>query len=784
MPVRRMRDLVLASCAFAGCMLLLPLSHSALAQSAPASGVITGRIVDLQTGEPLAHATISLGEHQPQTSTNADGRFTLSNIPAGSLDLRIFAVGYGMLRRRIDVAPGAPTELDIRLGQAAVRDEQHITVNAGPFDPVVPEAATQYSMNARELDDLSTLLAHDPFRAIGALPGVTANQELYAVFAVRGANLAHIGVFVDGVLVDHPAYGLEDSGNIGSLSVVNEETLRSTALLSGAFPPSYGDRTGAILDFATREGSHDRVVTRALADMIGATVTSEGPLGKAKRASWLVSGRQSYLGYMLQRLGYANQLTANYNDIGGRLSAALNEHHNLSLFSTLGSSSAEQSPYTTGGEAANFFTNGAGQHSLSRARWDWIASPHALLSTQGSWTYDHEHDTNQTSAINLDTTANAIGLRSDLVAMPAARDRLIGGVEMRTPSQQRSTFTLWNFAVDKLQATLQPLDHYTARAWQTGAYAEDTHTFAKGLLALSGGLRWQHFTPAAEDLVLPHASALLRASPSTTVSLAYGQYAQMPSLQQLHGAFGNPALHAERATHEAIGIDQRLSEKTRLHVELYNRQEHGDIDSPQTEFRLSPAGTVLYPTLGPVLANSLKSYARGVEVMLQRRSANRLSGWITWSHSYSKFWQPGVNVSFAGNDDQRDTFTAYAAYPITRTLSLSSNVRYGSGTPLPGYFAPSTVSSNGSSTTWLLSSQRNTVREEAYFDSSLRANKVFTTRHFNLTVHGEMENLTSHVNWRYYNFVYLGNIATSKQVSIRRNSTLPFLPTAGFTFEF
>ena len=767
--------------------------HAAQAQVPIATGAITGRIVDLHTGEPIAKASVSIAG-QAQTAgriatTSDDGRFQLVNVPAGTYELRISTVGYGLLKKRVELTAGATLSLDLKLGQEALRDTQQITVVAAPFDAVVPDAPTQYSLDISELQNLSTVLANDPFRAVASLPGVAANQDFYADFAVRGAGPEHTGVFIDGVLVDHPTYVLEDAGNIGSLSAVNGEVVRSVSLLSGAFPANYGDRTGAVLDVVTRDGARDRIATRVLADVLGAAVTSEGPIGHAKNASWLVSGRQSYLGYLLDRLGVGGGLTLNYSDIFGKLSWDPTPHHKLSVSSTYGVTSTARNAINIANQSASFFTNGAAQHGMSALHWDWIPSPNTLAQAQFYWTHDHEYDTNPSNAVDLDSTSNVYGFREDFTHQSGHWNKFAGGFESRSSSQQRTSYTQWNYITDKLGTPLLLLDHYTGSAWLPGGFLADTVTLPESRLAISVGGRWDYFTPSSQWVWLPHASAILKATKTTGLTVAWGQYAQMPSLLQLYGAFGTPSLRAERATHETVAVDQFFTERLRLHVELYNRQEHEDIYSPQSEFRLLASGQTGFPTLGPVLGNNLDAYARGIEVSLQRRSANRLSGWVAYSRSYSKYWQPGTTLSFPGDYDQRNTFSAYAAYRITRTINVSANARYGSGLPIPGYLASSTLTVPGdpNSTTgviYLLTQSRNALREDDYQRDDIRINKVFTRKHFNLTLHGELENLTGHVNYRYYQFVYLNNIASSHEVQGTRESTLPFLPAAGLTFEF
>ena len=780
------------SCAALTLLLFVLISHLFLHAQAPAvTGTITGRVVDLQTGEPIAKATVSMagfpnGATTGSVTTDADGRFTLGAVPPGIAELRVYTVGYGLLKTKVDVKAGATVELELRLGQEAIRDTQQITVVAAPFDPIIPDAVTQYSLNNSELQDLSSILANDPFRAISGLPGVSANQDFYADFATRGAGSPHIGVYIDGVLVDHPAYSLEDSGNLGSLSVVNGEVVGSLSLLSGAFPASYGDRTGAILDITTRNGARDRIATRVIADVLGIIVTSEGPIGKAKKASWLFSGRQSYLGYLLERLGVSGGLTLNYNDATGKLNYDFNAHHKFTFDFNFGSNSALRSPNYTDGQVASFFIKGGAQHGMGVVHWDWIASQHTLFQTQGFWTHDHEHDTNLASAVDLDTTSNVYGFRSDFTHEFQKSNKLQAGVESRTPFQQRYSTTQWNYTTDTLTANLLPLDNYSQSMVQSGAYAQDTISLLHNRVSLVAGARWAYGTPASQNVLLPHASAVLKATRSTNLSFAFGQYAQMPSLMQLYGAFGNRMLQSERAMHETFAIDQFLSDKVRLHVELYNRQEHGDIYSPLIEFRLLANGQVGFPVLGSVLGNSLKAYARGFEISIQRRSANRLSGWIAYSRNYSKYWQPNSSLSFPGDYDQRDTFSAYGAYRITRTIAVSGNSRYGTGLPLPGFLASPTqaLPGSGSSVVLHLSNLRNTFLQDDFLRSDVRINKVFTTKHFNLTLHGEVENVTGHINYSWYGIVYPGNVAASHQVNAVRDTTLPLLPAAGFTLEF
>jgi hypothetical protein len=279
------------------------------------------------------------------------------------------------------------------------------------------------------------------------------------------------------------------------------------------------------------------------------------------------------------------------------------------------------------------------------------------------------------------------------------------------------------------------------------------------------------------------ASYALRAG--TQVAASIGQTAQFPSSDNLYGKFGTPSLKAERATTSAISLDQDLGDRWRLHTELYARDESQLIYSPLTEFRLTNTGKYVTPTLGPVLTNGLSGYARGVEMTLQRQSANGLSGWLSVSRSQNRY-NSGSGTEFSGDFEQGTSVTAYASYRWDNSLSFSAVARYGSGTPLPGYLGSPIESSNrGEATvvTYRLSSLLNTQQVDNYQRLDLRVNKVIFGAKYKMTLKAEIANVLNNNNWRYYDYIY-STPGTGASVTVTRNTSMPRLATVGVSVEF
>ena len=57
-----------------------------------------GRVIDAQTGEPIAKALVSIRNRKVEAVTDAGGRFVLTGVPPGEVEIAVTTVGYGARR--------------------------------------------------------------------------------------------------------------------------------------------------------------------------------------------------------------------------------------------------------------------------------------------------------------------------------------------------------------------------------------------------------------------------------------------------------------------------------------------------------------------------------------------------------------------------------------------------------------------------------------------------------------------------------------------------------------
>jgi outer membrane receptor for ferrienterochelin and colicin len=172
--------------------------------------------------------------------------------------------------------------------------------------------------------------------------------------------------------------------------------------------------------------------------------------------------------------------------------------------------------------------------------------------------------------------------------------------------------------------------------------------------------------------------------------------------------------------------------------------------------------------------NALNGHARGFELTLQRRSANKLAGWISYSYVRTKLTDSETGLSFVSDTEQPHLLNAYASYRFTDTWNLSSVFRYGSGPPIPGFF--SQVGTN-----YFLSDRRNQLRLPDYARWDVRVSKAFLFKRWKLTATGEVLNVLNRNNLRFAGF---DGFDSNGRVFGQLDRVLPIVPSGGVVIEF
>ena len=195
---------------------------------------------------------IAAGAVVAQTDTDAQGRFVVDGLPAGSYDLRVVAPGFRSEPASITLGPDEARPVTLVLQIAAVAES--VVVSAAQVDlplSLVPDSVTVLTRADLEARQIQTVP-----EALRRVPGLTVTQSggpgsLTSLFP-RGGESDFTLVLVDGVAMNAFGGGFDFS----SLSIADVERIE---VVRGPQSAVYGSGAiGAVVQIVTRHGGRPR----------------------------------------------------------------------------------------------------------------------------------------------------------------------------------------------------------------------------------------------------------------------------------------------------------------------------------------------------------------------------------------------------------------------------------------------------------------------------------------------------------------------------------------------
>ncbi len=214
------------------------------ASMALAQKQVTGTVVDSETGEPIPGATVKVQGTTQGTLTNADGKFTLSNVPASSKTITVSFMGM------------KPAEVAIRQNMNIVMvpdvkamDEVMVVAYGTATKETFTGAATQLSAETiedRQISDVTNALAGN----VAGVVAIKGNGQPGTGSTIRIRGFGSINAGMD------PLYVLDGIEYNGDISAINPNDIESVSVQKDAAATAlYGAKAanGVIL-ITTKKG--------------------------------------------------------------------------------------------------------------------------------------------------------------------------------------------------------------------------------------------------------------------------------------------------------------------------------------------------------------------------------------------------------------------------------------------------------------------------------------------------------------------------------------------------
>ncbi len=506
------------------------------------TGLIRGTVFDATTNDPIPFATVVLEGEASGASTDFDGQFELTDVPAGLRNVTVSFVGYQTQTVfEIEVTPARPAVIRVGLS------EQAIAIEAA--EVVTERRATQGEapLSVRSLGTNEIKRnpggGRDISRAIRTLPGVAAIPSFRNDIVIRGGSPNENRFYIDGIEIPNINHFATQGASGGPVGMINVDLVENIDFYAGAFPAARGNALSSVLEFKFKEARTDEWTANLVVGTSDLGLTLEGPTGE--HSSLIASFRRSYLQLLFEALGlpflpiyndYQFKWTARPDDRNAITVLGLGALDDFELNLALAEDTAAEN-YLEQVAILGYLDVQTQWNYTQGAKWD-------RYQDDGRWTFVASRNMLNNRAYKYaDNNADSTLLR----------DYLSREIENKFRAERRRNFESgWettygagaeyvkyeNSTLDRALDTagvLQPVEFASNfKAWKYGAFAQANRRFADNRLTWSMGLRLDG-SSAAEGLrnplkyTSPRMSLSWAFAPGWTWNANTGIYRQLPA---------------------------------------------------------------------------------------------------------------------------------------------------------------------------------------------------------------------------------------------------------------
>ena len=545
---------------------------------ASAQGTVKGFLKSESSGEAVMFASVTLEGTTYGVSSDVEGYYSLSRIPAGQYTLVVTSLEYETVKESVDIRDGKVLTRNLLLATKVVTLEG-AEVRADREEQTTQVRTSVETIRPADIKRIPSFGgAPDLVQALQVLPGFVSTGDQGGQLYIRGGSPIQNKVLLDGMLIYNAFH------SIGLFSVFDSDALSNADVYTGAFSAKYGGRISSVMDIRTRDGNMRQTEGRVGASPFGAKLLVHGPLRKMSEdrsggISYLLSVKHSYLEQTSQ-LFYPyiddGRLPFGFTDAFGKITFGGGDGSKLSVFGFNFNDNASVLDDSTGVDFANYgwrnvggggtFTvvppgssvllNGHFALSNYRINFDEVGSPDRFSEVQGfNFGLDFKYVLGED---NVEYGIEVVGMRTDFQTF----NSLQVAVEQQENTTELGGYV--DYTIKRGPWIVQPslrLQYYSslARARMEPRFGVKYKASERLRLKAAGGMYSQNVISANSDRDI--------------VNLFYGFLAGPQNLQddiQLPNGEEREIVHSlQTASHAVAGFEFDLTERLNINTEGY-----------------------------------------------------------------------------------------------------------------------------------------------------------------------------------------------------------------------
>ena len=767
---------------------------------------VKGTVIDKSSRQPLEFINVMIVGLNKGGVTNAEGKFSIGQVPPGIYRLQASAIGYKTVTTPEYILSTRDLHIQIEMEENQTELEG-VTVTASPFRRDIESPVSLRIIGLQEIEK-SPGANRDISRIVQSYPGVAFSPIGYRNdLIVRGGSPSENRFYLDGVEIPNINHFSTQGASGGPVGILNADLIREVNFYTGAFPTDKGNALSSVLDFKLRDGDMERNSLKATLGASEVSLASNGHLGK--KTSYLVSVRQSYLQFLFDMLGLPflptftdaqfklktrfdarNELTV--LGLGGidkmKLNTKADDEDNEYILSYL--PKIQQETFTLGAVYRHY----AGAHVQS------VVASHSYLNNRNTKYQQNDESDPEHLMLRLRSTEQNTQLR--LENSSSFRNWKVT-VGTSLDYSQYSNTTFQKVYTDRAQT----FDYHTYLGiMRWGLFGTVNYTSIDERFTASLGLRADanNYSAAMKDLsdqLSPRLSLSYQLTEHWSLSGNAGLYYQLPPYTALgfknnNGLYANKyALRYMQVSQGSIGLNWRKGDTFEVSVEGFYKDYDKIPLSVADGIPLTCKGND-YGVIGnELLTSTAQGRSYGAELLLKWLIAKKLNLASSFTLFKSEYRTDKESEYIASAWDNRFIFNLRGTYNLPRHWSVGMKVSCIGGAPYTPYDADKSslvTAWNAQGKPYYDYTRYNEERLPAFTQVDSRIDKTFYLKRCMLGFYIDLQNIAGSKLKQADVLMSTGviknpdaPIAEQRYVmkSLKQESGT-LLPTLGITFEY
>ena len=767
---------------------------------------VKGTVIDKSNRQPLEFINVMIVGLNKGGVTNAEGKFSIGQVPPGIYRLQASAIGYKTVTTPEYILSTRDLHIQIEMEENQTELEG-VTVTASPFRRDIESPVSLRIIGLQEIEKRPGA-NRDISRIVQSYPGVTFSPIGYRNdLIVRGGSPSENRFYLDGVEIPNINHFSTQGASGGPVGILNADLIREVNFYTGAFPTDKGNALSSVLDFKLRDGDMERNSLKATLGASEVSLASNGHLGK--KTSYLVSVRQSYLQFLFDMLGLPflptftdaqfklktrfdarNELTV--LGLGGidkmKLNTKANNEDNEYILSYL--PKIQQETFTLGAVYRHY----AGAHVQS------VVASHSYLNNRNTKYQQNDESDPDHLMLRLRSTEQNTQLR--LENSSSFRNWKVT-VGTSLDYSQYSNTTFQKVYTDHAQT----FDYHTYLGiMRWGLFGTVNYTSIDERFTASLGLRADanNYSAAMKDLsdqLSPRLSLSYQLTEHWSLSGNAGLYYQLPPYTALgfknnNGLYANKyALRYMQVSQGSVGLNWRKGDTFEVSVEGFYKDYDKIPLSVADGIPLTCKGND-YGVIGnELLTSTAQGRSYGAELLLKWLVAKKLNLASSFTLFKSEYRTDKESEYIASAWDNRFIFNLRGTYNLPRHWSVGMKVSCIGGAPYTPYNADKSslvTAWNAQGKPYYDYTRYNEERLPAFTQVDIRIDKTFYLKRCMLGFYIDLQNIAGSKLKQADVLMSTGviknpdaPIAEQRYVmkSLKQESGT-LLPTLGITFEY